>query len=92
VDPEGFGATRDDILRALEARDIEARPLWKPMHLQPLYERCARHGGEVAEGLYERGLCLPSSSSLPPDVQDVVIETVRSTSRGQSRSRGALVP
>jgi pyridoxal phosphate-dependent aminotransferase EpsN len=91
VDPRGFGATRDDILRALHARDIEARPLWKPMHLQPLYEGCARYGGEVAEGLYQRGLCLPSSSSLPPDVQDVVIETVRSVSRRQS-SRGAQQP
>lgn len=92
VEPEGFGATRDDILCALAARDIEARPLWKPMHMQPLYAECARHGGEVAEGLYERGLCLPSSSSLPPDVQDVVIETVRSVSRRQSRSRGAQQP
>jgi pyridoxal phosphate-dependent aminotransferase EpsN len=92
VDPRGFGATRDDILSALHARDIEARPLWKPMHLQPLYEGCARYGGEVAEGLYQRGVCLPSSSSLPPDVQDVVIETVRSVSRRQSRSRGAQQP
>jgi pyridoxal phosphate-dependent aminotransferase EpsN len=85
VDPGRFGATRDGILRALEARDIEARPLWKPMHLQPLYEGCARHGGEVAAGLYERGLCLPSSSSLSADAQERVIETVRSV----SRSRGA---
>jgi pyridoxal phosphate-dependent aminotransferase EpsN len=92
VAPRGFGATRDDILSALHARDIEARPLWKPMHLQPLYEGCARYGGEVAEGLYQRGVCLPSSSSLPPDVQDVVIETVRSVSRRQSRSRGAQQP
>ncbi|WP_242343906.1 aminotransferase class I/II-fold pyridoxal phosphate-dependent enzyme [Anaeromyxobacter terrae] len=92
VDPDRFGATRDDVLRALEARDIEARPLWKPMHLQPLYAGCARQGGEVAERLYERGMCLPSSSSLSPDVQDVVIETIRSVSRRESRSRGALQP
>jgi pyridoxal phosphate-dependent aminotransferase EpsN len=77
VDPEQFGASRDDILRALEARDIEARPLWKPMHLQPLYAQCERYGGEVAAHLFEHGLCLPSSSNLAPPDQARVIETVR---------------
>jgi pyridoxal phosphate-dependent aminotransferase EpsN len=78
VDEARFGASRDDILRALGARDIEARPLWKPMHLQPLYEGCERFGGDVAADLFRRGLCLPSSSSLSPDDQDSVIQIVRS--------------
>jgi dTDP-4-amino-4,6-dideoxygalactose transaminase len=47
------------------------------MHLQPLYERCERHGGEVAAALFRQGLCLPSSSSLDPEDQDLVIATVR---------------
>jgi len=77
VDPAKLGASRDDILRALEARDIEARPLWKPMHLQPLYAQCERYRGEVAARLFQHGLCLPSSSNLAPADQDLVIETVR---------------
>jgi pyridoxal phosphate-dependent aminotransferase EpsN len=80
VDPD-FGASRDDVLRALAAVDVEARPLWKPMHLQPLYRSCERYGGEVAERLFERGLCLPSSSSLAPEVQDRIIEVVRGVAR-----------
>ena len=64
VDEERFGCTPAEIRLALEAENIEARPLWKPMHLQPLYRACEMHGGEVAEDLFRRGLCLPSGSSL----------------------------
>jgi pyridoxal phosphate-dependent aminotransferase EpsN len=77
VDRERLGAGRDDLLRALAVADIEARPLWKPMHLQPLYAGCDRYGGDVAADLFERGLCLPSSSSLAPEEQDRVIDVVR---------------
>jgi pyridoxal phosphate-dependent aminotransferase EpsN len=87
VDPAEFGASRDDIIRALAMRDIESRPLWKPMHLQPLYEQCERYGAEVAAGLFERGLCLPSSSSLEPADQDLVIETVRRVALRARRAR-----
>ncbi len=90
VDPEAFGASRDELLRALAALDIEARPLWKPMHLQPLYAECERYGGEVAERLFEQGLCLPSSSSLTPETQDLVIDVVRSVAR--RRPMGAIAP
>jgi len=55
----------------------EARPLWKPMHLQPLYSGAERFGGEVAEDLFARGLCLPSSSSLPAEDQARVVRIVR---------------
>jgi pyridoxal phosphate-dependent aminotransferase EpsN len=84
VDPEAFGASRDDILAALADDDIEGRPLWKPMHLQPLYGECERYGGDVSERLFERGLCLPSSSSLTPAEQDEVIDVVRGVARGRS--------
>jgi dTDP-4-amino-4,6-dideoxygalactose transaminase len=95
VDREAFGASRDDLLRALAAADIEARPLWKPMHLQPLYRECERYGGEVAAGLFERGLCLPSSSSLAPDVQDRVVDVVRGVARPRrapAAARGREAP
>jgi pyridoxal phosphate-dependent aminotransferase EpsN len=77
VEQDRLGASRDDLLLSLAALDIEARPLWKPMHLQPLYAACDAYGGEVAEDLYDRGICLPSSSSLQPEVQDAVIAAVR---------------
>ena len=64
VDPAEFGADREAIRLALEAEDIESRPLWKPMHLQPVFAGCPVVGGAVAAGLFERGLCLPSGTSL----------------------------
>jgi dTDP-4-amino-4,6-dideoxygalactose transaminase len=64
VDPAAFGATREDIRAALERCDIESRPVWKPMHMQPLYAGCRVRGGAVSETLFELGLCLPSGSGL----------------------------
>jgi pyridoxal phosphate-dependent aminotransferase EpsN len=81
VDEAPLGASRDDIIRALAARGIEARPLWKPMHLQPLYEGAELFGGDVASGLFHRGLCLPSSSSLSAADQAEIIEIVRASAR-----------
>ena len=78
IDPEGFGATREDVRLALEEEDIEARPVWKPMHLQPVFQGCKVFGREVAEGLFERGLCLPSGSCLMEEDRCRVIEVVRS--------------
>ncbi len=77
VEGAAFGASRDDVLRALAAVDIEARPLWKPMHLQPLYAGCDCYGGGVAAGLFEKGMCLPSSSSLDSATQERIIHIVR---------------
>jgi len=77
IDPEAFGATREDVRLALEEEDIEARPVWKPMHLQPVFEGCKVYGGEVAERLFQRGLCLPSGSNLTDAERARVIETVR---------------
>jgi len=88
VDAERFGASRDDILAALGALDIEARPLWKPMHLQPLHAACDRYGGEVAARLFEQGLCLPSSSSLSLDTQRAIIDVVRGVAHEGARAAG----
>lgn len=71
-------AERDRILEALAAEDIEARPLWKPLHLQPVYAACRVYGGELCADLFERGLCLPSGSSLSSDERARVIDIVRS--------------
>jgi pyridoxal phosphate-dependent aminotransferase EpsN len=68
---------RDDLIGVLDAADIEARPLWRPMHRQPLYRAAEVVGGTVAEDLALRGLCLPSSSSLTDADQDRVIEVLR---------------
>ncbi len=86
VDPAAFGASRDEIIRALESVDIESRPVWKPMHMQPLYESAPRYGGAVAEGLFAKGICFPSSSSLTTDDQDRVIAVVRSLARSNARA------
>jgi len=66
----------DRVRLALEAEDIEARPLWKPMHLQPVYRDAPVYGGDVAARLFERGLCLPSGSALTDDDQRRVAELV----------------
>ena len=81
IDEARFGASRDDVLRVLATDDIEARPLWKPMHQQPLHERWPSYGGEVSSELFERGLCLPSSSSLSLADQHRVVEVVRRAAR-----------
>ncbi|HTU18411.1 MAG TPA: aminotransferase class I/II-fold pyridoxal phosphate-dependent enzyme [Gemmataceae bacterium] len=77
IDPEQFGASRDDILAALSAANIEARPVWKPLHLQPVFAGCGFRGGTVAAGLFERGLCLPSGSALTSADLERVIDVVR---------------
>lgn len=65
VDPiKTGGITREDIRLALEKDNIESRPLWKPMHLQPLCQDFPYYGNKVCETLFENGLCLPSGSNL----------------------------
>ncbi|MGA2596466.1 MAG: DegT/DnrJ/EryC1/StrS family aminotransferase [Bryobacteraceae bacterium] len=76
---EDFGCSRDALIGALDERNVESRPVWKPMHLQRLYAGCERYGGEVAEDLFRRGICLPSSSSLTEQEQSHVIDAVRRT-------------
>ena len=64
IDPDKTGVTREDLRLALLEDNIESRPLWKPMHLQPIFENAPYYGGQVAEKLFENGLCLPSGSNL----------------------------
>lgn len=65
VDPKlTNGINRETVRLALEAENIESRPLWKPMHLQPIFEKYPFYGNDVAATLFENGLCLPSGSNL----------------------------
>jgi len=77
VDEARFGRGRDELIARLDAAGIESRPVWKPMHLQPLYKSAERIAGDVAEDLFRRGICLPSSSSLAAAEQRYVIDQVR---------------
>lgn len=77
IEERRFGCSRDELIRTLDAAGIESRPVWKPMHLQPLYRACEIYGGQVAEDLFHRGICLPSSSSLSLSEQVLVVNQVR---------------
>lgn len=64
IEPEEAGFTREELRLALLEENIESRPLWKPMHLQPIFADAPYYGGKVAEDLFDKGLCLPSGSNL----------------------------
>lgn len=64
IDEEKAGFNREQLRLALDQENIESRPLWKPMHLQPIFESAPYFGGNVAEELFKNGLCLPSGSNL----------------------------
>ena len=81
VDPDLFGSDREQIRLALESEDIEARPTWKPLHLQPVFEGTPTVGGDACAAVFERGLCLPTGSALSPRDQARVIEVIASSAR-----------
>ena len=87
IDPAAFGATREEVRHALEALNIEARPVWKPMHLQPVFADCRMYGGAVSAELFENGLCLPSGSNLVEADLRRVVEAVREVHEKASASR-----
>ncbi|MDR0732998.1 MAG: aminotransferase class I/II-fold pyridoxal phosphate-dependent enzyme [Dysgonamonadaceae bacterium] len=77
VDPaKTGGVTREDLRLALEAANIESRPLWKPMHLQPVFADCPYCGDGTSDGLFENGLCLPSASLLTERDLGRVVEVI----------------
>jgi dTDP-4-amino-4,6-dideoxygalactose transaminase len=67
IDPAKAGFSREDLRLALDKENIESRPLWKPMHLQPVFAGCAYYGDGTSEQLFNNGLCLPSGSNLSGD-------------------------
>jgi len=92
ITPDEFGANREQVRLALEEENIESRPVWKPMHLQPVFNPhiseittnsnrknqypCQVVGGEVAEDLFDRGLCLPSGTAMVHSDLDRIIDVV----------------
>lgn len=81
VDAATLGVDRDGLIRALEAENIESRPVWKPMHLQRLFDGVECVGGDVAADLFFHGICLPSSTNLSDEDLQRVIATVRRAAR-----------
>jgi pyridoxal phosphate-dependent aminotransferase EpsN len=81
ITPEKFGSDREGVRLALEEENIESRPIWKPMHLQPVFKNCRIRGGAVSEDLFERGLCLPSGTQLTEEDMDRVVRVIKSCSK-----------
>lgn len=76
IDAEAFGATPEQVRLALEEVNIESRPVWNPMHRQPVFSNCRIFGGGVGEDLFEHGLCLPSGTALTEEDLDHIVSTI----------------
>jgi dTDP-4-amino-4,6-dideoxygalactose transaminase len=76
IDPKEAGCTREDLRLALEKDNIESRPLWKPMHMQPVFDGCPFYGDGTAEQLFENGLCLPSGSNLSEEEMARILDVM----------------
>ncbi|OGP34408.1 MAG: pyridoxal phosphate-dependent aminotransferase [Deltaproteobacteria bacterium GWC2_65_14] len=83
IDPGRFGATGEEIRLALAKANIESRPLWKPMHLQPVFKHCKVRGGSVSEGIFRDGLCLPCGTALTDVELGRIAGIVRTAFRGK---------
>ena len=77
VEPEVAGFTREDVRLAVDADNIESRPLWKPMHLQPVFKNAPFYGNGTSERLFEIGLCLPSGPTLTNQDVERVVQVVK---------------
>lgn len=76
LDPSKAGHKNEELRIYLETFNIETRPLWKPMHIQPIFKDCPYYGEDIAESLFKNGLCLPSGSNLQDDQIDSVIQKI----------------
>ncbi|WP_027720788.1 DegT/DnrJ/EryC1/StrS family aminotransferase [Maridesulfovibrio zosterae] len=77
IDEKEFGATPDQVRIALENENIESRPVWKPMHMQPVFSKNKIFGGQVSEDLFKRGLCLPSGTAMTQDDMDRTVKIIK---------------
>jgi pyridoxal phosphate-dependent aminotransferase EpsN len=77
VEPTVLGISREELRQTLEAHNIESRPVWKPIHRQPVFASAPHIGGDVADQLFERGLCLPSGSNLTANHLTRVVDVLR---------------
>jgi dTDP-4-amino-4,6-dideoxygalactose transaminase len=76
VDPSATGFTREELRLKMEEANIETRPLWKPMHLQPVFADCPFYGNNTSERLFEKGLCLPSGPALTSEDINRVVNVI----------------
>lgn len=81
IDPKVFGADRETIRLALEKENIESRPVWKPMHLQPVFKECRVRGGRVGDQAFANGLCLPSGTAMTDSDRQRVVDVIRRVQR-----------
>jgi dTDP-4-amino-4,6-dideoxygalactose transaminase len=81
-----FGADREVVRLALERENIESRPIWKPMHLQPVFKGCRVRGGGVSEDLFRQGLCMPSGTQMTEEDLERVANIIRNFHR-QNKNR-----
>ncbi|AZA99818.1 aminotransferase class I/II-fold pyridoxal phosphate-dependent enzyme [Chryseobacterium joostei] len=78
VDPELTGKDREGLRMAFLEDNIESRPLWKPMHLQPVFANAPYYGGNISEKLFDNGLCLPSGSNLSDEDRERILKVINS--------------
>lgn len=76
IDPAAFGANREQVRTALAEQQIEARPVWKPLYLKPVFVGYECMGDAIAENLFARALCLPSGSNLTTEDLELVIHAI----------------
>ena len=81
LDSDLFGVGPEQVRLALEQENIESRPVWKPMHLQPVFKGCRSRGGAVSESLFRQGLCLPSGTAMTNADLDRIIGIIRGLAR-----------
>lgn len=77
IAPEIFGMAREAVRLALEAENIESRPIWKPMYMQPVFKGCRVQGGAVSEDLFQRGLCLPSGTQMTEEDLERIVNIIK---------------
>ncbi len=83
IDPLQLGVTNEDLRLHLERCNIESRPVWKPMHMQPVFADCECIGGKVSEDIFLRGLCLPSGSGMSTGDLERVVDAIMQCVKGQ---------
>ena len=81
ITPALFGVDRETVRLALEKENIESRPVWKPMHLQPVFKDVPMRGGRVCEDLFTRGLCLPSGTAMTDDDLERIVGIIKKISK-----------
>lgn len=95
IDSEKLGVTPNQLMDALAEENIETRPIWKPLHLQPIFQHYPYYshteGDSVSERIFDNGICLPSGSNMTPEDQDRVIESIRSFIKQQKLMRSKTV-